>query len=426
MTAKYTKLPLADPDTALDFESTFDFESSKFMYTSAKYKSAFTYNEGPKPESFEFTDTDETPSCLSRYCSYCVLILVYLLTFITLPISGWFSFKTIQVHERLIIYRLGRLIGAKGPGIVFILPFIDKISKVDLRMRAFSVPPQKILTADNAALEIGADLYYRVKDPILSISGVQNLDNATRIFGQTCLLKQVSRHTLGGTEHNKSLVCQDIQDDINKMTLTWGVEVSKVELSQIKVISPPTKAEENPMDFLKPVLMSAGGSPQQSLGQAMTAIQQCMVPIPGLSPAPQEQAALEAPAGGVYSGRASGLQFRTPQDLVAAVQPHLSQHLIRQYGTVYQFVVNGPTPLTFYLDLKNGDGSIGEGPAPDGPADVTLTLTSEVMARLLADELGAFNAYMGGHLEVEGDLKAAMRLGDLVDLVRPGKPVSQY
>ncbi len=107
----------------------------------------------------------------------------------------------------------------------------------------------------------------------------------------------------------------------------------------------------------------------------------------------------------------------TPQQLVALAKPMINYDMVRTFGVVCKFVVHGHSGGTFYLDLKHGEGSVGEGDPPT-PPDVTLTLTIDDFNALCRGEMNAFNAYMSGRLKVDGDVKAAMRMQDLVARIK--------
>src|ERR1051325_3246648 len=98
-------------------------------------------------------------------------ILIAIIVFVVLPLLGS-AVRVVQEYERGVIFRLGRLIGPRGPGLFFIVPFVDRMVKIDLRVVTMEVPPQEIITRDNVTMRVSAVLYFRVVDPGLAVTGV--------------------------------------------------------------------------------------------------------------------------------------------------------------------------------------------------------------------------------------------------------------
>ncbi len=108
----------------------------------------------------------------------------------------------------------------------------------------------------------------------------------------------------------------------------------------------------------------------------------------------------------------------TPQQLIQNVGPHLNQSIIKEIGAVFKFIIRGDNGGVFYLDLKNGEGSVGEGQPPGGNEDVTLTMNEDDLQSLFAGQTSAFTAYMRGDLQIDGDLQSAMALQELVAKIK--------
>ena len=118
-----------------------------------------------------------------------------LLVIITFPLSLFFVIKIVHEYERAVIFRLGRLLGAKGPGLFLILPCMDAVQRVDLRTVSFDIPPQEILTKDSVTVAVDAVVYYRVFDPIGAVANVANAAHSTRLLAQTTLRNQLGSVT---------------------------------------------------------------------------------------------------------------------------------------------------------------------------------------------------------------------------------------
>ena len=143
--------------------------------------------------------------------------------------------KIVTEYERGVIFRLGRLIGAKGPGLFLIIPFVDRMVKVDLRVVTMDVPRQDVITKDNVTVGVDAVVYFRVVDPEASVVKVLDHIKATSLISQTTL-----RNVLGQSELDELLTQRDklnqmLQKIIDEQTDPWGVKVSIVEIKQVEL-----------------------------------------------------------------------------------------------------------------------------------------------------------------------------------------------
>ena len=145
------------------------------------------------------------------------------------------AIKIVAEYERGVIFRLGRLVGAKGPGLFLIVPFIDRMVKVDLRVVTMDVPSQEVITKDNVTVRVNAVVYFRVVDPESSVVKVLDHIRATSQISQTTL-----RNVLGQSELDELLAKRDklnqmLQKIIDEQTDPWGVKVSTVEIKEVEL-----------------------------------------------------------------------------------------------------------------------------------------------------------------------------------------------
>jgi regulator of protease activity HflC (stomatin/prohibitin superfamily) len=145
------------------------------------------------------------------------------------------AIKIVREYERGVIFRLGRLVGAKGPGIFLIIPVVDKMVKVSLRTVTLDVPPQEVITKDNVSTLVNAVLFFRVVDPSAAIVEVQNYIEATRQMAMTTL-----RSVLGGFELDQVLgerekINLQLQQIVDAQTDPWGIKVKTVEIKDVKI-----------------------------------------------------------------------------------------------------------------------------------------------------------------------------------------------
>ena len=152
------------------------------------------------------------------------------------------AIRIVREYERGVIFRLGRLVGAKGPGIFLIIPIVDKMVKVTLRVVTLDVPPQEVITKDNVTTSVNAVLFFRVVDPSAAIVEVQNYIEATRQIAMTTL-----RSVLGGVELDQVLAERErinlqLQEIIDEQTDPWGIKVKTVEIKDVKIPSDMQRA----------------------------------------------------------------------------------------------------------------------------------------------------------------------------------------
>lgn len=158
-------------------------------------------------------------------------LVVPLLFFVILLLVS--AIKVLREYERGVIFRLGRLVGAKGPGIFLIIPIIDRMVKVSLRLVTLDIPPQDVITRDNVSVKVNAVVYFRVMDPSKAIVEVEDYLYATSQLAQTTL-----RNVLGQAELDELLSARDkinldLQKIIDVHTDPWGIKVALVEVKHI-------------------------------------------------------------------------------------------------------------------------------------------------------------------------------------------------
>ncbi len=143
------------------------------------------------------------------------------------------AIRILREYERGVVFRLGRLLGVKGPGIILLWPFIDKMVKVSLRTVVMDVPPQDIITQDNVSLKVNAVVYFRVVQPQKAIVEVENYLFATSQLSQTTLRSVLGQSDLDDLLSQRDKINQKLQQIIDNHTEPWGIKVSTVEVKQI-------------------------------------------------------------------------------------------------------------------------------------------------------------------------------------------------
>ncbi|MCL5672620.1 MAG: SPFH domain-containing protein [Thaumarchaeota archaeon] len=149
--------------------------------------------------------------------------------------------KIIKEYERLVVFRLGRLVGARGPGVIFVFPFINRVSKVDLRERYLEVPHQTCITKDNAPVDIDFLIYNKVTEATQSIVQVQNFEGASIGIATTTLRAVVGDIPLDELLAKREQINQVLRTKLDEVTERWGIKVTNVE---IREITPPKDVQE--------------------------------------------------------------------------------------------------------------------------------------------------------------------------------------
>ncbi|XP_007446722.1 PREDICTED: stomatin-like protein 1 isoform X3 [Lipotes vexillifer] len=290
------------------------------------------------------------PSCL---CHGLISFLGFLLLLITFPISGWFALK--------------------------------------------------LASKDGAVLSVGADVQFRIWDPVLSVMTVKDLNTATRMTAQNAMTKALLKRSLREIQMEKLKISDQLLLEINDVTRAWGLEVDRVELAVEAVLQLPQDSPAEPSldsTLQQLALHFLGGGMSSVAGGA---------PLP--EPADTLDMVNEVEPSAPHGGARSSPKQPVAEGLLTALKPFLSEALVSQVGACYQFNVVLPsgTQSIYFLDLTTGQGRVGHG-VPDAIPDVVVEMAEEDLQALLCRELRPLGAYMSGRLKVKGDLAVAMKL----------------
>ena len=157
------------------------------------------------------------------------IILVAVLVFFILPQA----IRILREYERGVIFRLGKLIGAKGPGLIFLIPVVDRMVKMDLRVVTIDVSKQEIMTKDNVPATVDAVVYFRVVDPNAAVVKVENFWKATSLISQTMLRSVLGQSPLDDLLSQRDVINTKLQEIIDRQTEPWGVKVTSVEVRDV-------------------------------------------------------------------------------------------------------------------------------------------------------------------------------------------------
>jgi regulator of protease activity HflC (stomatin/prohibitin superfamily) len=164
---------------------------------------------------------------LPRLISWAVPIIILIIIIMPQAI------RILREYERGVIFRLGKLLGAKGPGLIFLIPIVDRMVRMDLRVVTIDVPRQEVMTRDNVPVSVDAVLYFRVIDPQAAVVKVENFLKATSLIAQTTLRSVLGQAELDELLAHREKINQTLQEIIDRQTDPWGIKVTAVEVKDV-------------------------------------------------------------------------------------------------------------------------------------------------------------------------------------------------
>ncbi|CAJ0565368.1 unnamed protein product, partial [Mesorhabditis spiculigera] len=178
-------------------------------------------------------DRKEPPPLIS----HCMLAFSAILFILTFPWCLFFCVKVAKEYQRVVVFRLGRLIhgGTRGPGLFFVFPCIDTCKVVDLRVLSFDVPAQEILSRDSVTVSVEAVIYFRVSNPVISVTNVNDAQFSTRLLAQTTLRNVLGTKTLSEMLSERDSIASITEKVLDEGTDPWGVKVERVEIKDIRL-----------------------------------------------------------------------------------------------------------------------------------------------------------------------------------------------
>lgn len=162
-------------------------------------------------------------------------IIIWALAIILVLVLARMSIKIVRQYEQGVLFRLGRVVAVRMPGLRFIIPVVDRLQLVSLRIVTMPIQSQGIITQDNVSVDISAVAYYRVVNAVKSVVAIEDVAAAINQIAQTTLRKVVGRHSLDQTLSETERINGDIREILDALTLEWGVEVTLVELKDIQL-----------------------------------------------------------------------------------------------------------------------------------------------------------------------------------------------
>ncbi|XP_028664393.2 erythrocyte band 7 integral membrane protein [Erpetoichthys calabaricus] len=189
-----------------------------------------------KPLRTQTADEEEVSEGIGC-CGWILVFFSFLFTLLTLPLSIWMCIKIVKEYERVVIFRLGRMVpgGAKGPGLYCILPCTTSFIRVDIRTISFDIPPQEVLTKDSVTVSVDGVVYYHVQNATLAVANITNADAATRLLAQTTLRNVLGTKNLAEILSDREEIAHNMQSTLDDATDAWGIKVERVEIKDVKL-----------------------------------------------------------------------------------------------------------------------------------------------------------------------------------------------
>uniref|UniRef100_A0A4W3I3M9 Podocin n=1 Tax=Callorhinchus milii TaxID=7868 RepID=A0A4W3I3M9_CALMI len=365
---------------------------------------------GPSTAFKFFLFLDQRQGWMSKICNGLVTSLIFLMILITFPVSLWFAIKTVPSYNRLVLFRLGRIKGSKGPGMVFVLPCIDQFQQVDIRTRALSVPPCKITSKDEALISVGAEIQFRIWNPVLSVIAVQDLNSSSQLTAQNIMTHILLKKSLKEIQMEKMKIGEELTLEINERTKPWGLEVDRVELILDAVLKPARERVSSASVF-KPPALGLEGQPGPVQHLTMHFIGSNPIVVCD-NPVDEPMLPKESP------------KLSIGDEILVKVNQAISEGLVKQIGACFLFSITlkDGSGTSYFLDLTRSCGKAGHG-KPERSPDVILEMSECDMKAMFKGNLKPLGAYMSGRLRVHGDLKTAMKLEELIKVLKQNTQV---
>jgi len=259
---KYSRLPTEDDSkyisdyakSAFQFDSAFSYDKNQHK----GFKSVFKFEavkETMEADYYKYIQNKdkEGPPLALRFLSFLLTSFSYLLFLIGFPITYWFCVLKLGESDRLVVFRLGKMSGVKGPGRVLVFPWLDTFKRVDVQASAFSVPPQQFISKDGGIAEMGAEIQYEIVDVETMVKEVADHQDILRSLGRSLMTKVLTKKTVCQLTKDKRIAAEDILKELNNQVRKWGIDIRMVILSDAKVLKKPENKSS-----LNPILQNLG------------------------------------------------------------------------------------------------------------------------------------------------------------------------
>jgi len=344
-THEHASIPSDYAKKTFDFNSIFDFETkanSKNFRTVFKFDKTRDTMEADYYKYIEGENSDKSAISLVLL-SFLLTSASYLLLFLGFPILYWFCIIHLGESDRMVVFRLGKMSGVKGPGRVIIFPWMDQYKRVDVGTSAFSVPPQQFISQDGGIIEMGADIQYLIVDVETMVKEVADYQDILRSLGRTLMTKILTKKTVGQLIKDRRMAAEDIQNLMNEQVRKWGIDTRQVTLSDPKVLKKPEGKSA-----LNPILQNLGLRDEKEFPSPQQFVQMQFTGENDEDKDPNADAinTLAGAVSGYFSGN-KGASATTSSNQFASVPPCSSQFASMPAYNASNFVSLGSGPAQF-------------------------------------------------------------------------------
>lgn len=400
MAAKYSyqKLKNESSDFIFDYDTAFDYSSydkNSLIYSGGRkdYTPAFTYNSVSSSEQ-TFLDCPKEPwsSVVFRDIIFYLSCLFMLLLF---PVSAFFCVKRVHSLERLVVSRLGKLQPVKGPGFIFVLPFVDHWTRVDLHPKKLIVATPQILTVDGGIVEISAEINYEVSDVLHYVTKSDNPFKHVHDLSMCSLVNVASGKGQEELEKNREAIGETLKGELNKTVVKWGVEIVSISLKPIKILkaAEPVNAISTIISALKTV------SEQASFNPGIINI------TSGALPTQPDEKSVESKVAEEHTHIVPVLQH--------FVMSSANKDKVKDLSAIFKLEIICSTPKIAYIVICDGDISVLEN--NERSPDVSVVVAESCLQDILNGKISALEAYLGGKITVSGNWTLLNVLSELLN-----------
>jgi len=469
--AGYTPVPVDDrllpshsDQKSFDYSSIFNYDGGE---EDMQFKSVFKFEDvgrtSYEADYFKYmTDSGDQTPLITKLIMMSITGLSYLLLLITFPISYWWCVIHLSEHDRLVVFRLGRMQGVRGPGKVITFPWMDECKKVDVRASAFSVPPQQFITQDGGIMEMGAEIQFEITDVETMVREVVDHQDILRSLAKTLMTKTLTKKTVQALTKDKRLAAEKIKDDLNNQVRKWGIDIREVYLSDAKLLKKPDEKSalapvlqnlglRDEQDFPSPEQFVRGDYKQTNSDEAdAEALNKLASAVGGMlhNTTPNaggfDLSAMASLMSNLGSGnKIQAVKMPAVPDMGAG-KPGPAQVKSEWHRGLEGIICNDYIQLDseahgvyeleilesrlgtelFYIDIASSYKTVTKALSKNRKCDVAVSLTSSDLAGVLQGTLSPLQAYLTGKITANGDVRKLMFFDKLSS--RGHKPGSMF
>ncbi|CAD5218801.1 unnamed protein product [Bursaphelenchus okinawaensis] len=393
------------------------------------YKSNFTYNTDfdlsnqylSIHEDFSNlkqqppTDEVHARSSVADAILYKVFVcLSAVLLAVTLPFSLIFCLKFVASYETLVVLRLGRTHKVHESGSILVLPFIDKVHRIDVRPKNVELPELSVITADKGIVSVKVVVCYQVTNPFALVCTIKDKDDVVKEVAQTTLHNKITKSTVADITHPRSLdrIMEQVNGDLKEFVNDTGITLTDVKVLNAKVVKP---GDNNTFNTFTQIMKSDAGKHMFGMiGEVMKeALGHDILGMATKNAAQPNATTINIPQAGPSA------KHTVFNEIINKISLCCDSILVSKVGKRYRIHCDcGGYVETADLNLSEGTGSVSTNPNQDFNPNVTFSLSIKVLNDLINGDMSPWSAYLNGHVKLEGSVDDAMSLKHLSERAR--------